>query len=60
MGFLSGIFSATIKAVLTPVAIVKDVANVVTDNEPDATKQLIESSVEDVKEAIEDLSDGEL
>lgn len=60
MGFLSGLFSATVKTVLTPVAIVKDVVNVATGEEADATKQLLESAGDDVKDATEDLADGEI
>ena len=60
MGFLSGIFSAAVKTVLTPVAIVKDVVNVVSGEEADATKSLLESAAEDASDATEDLVDGEL
>jgi hypothetical protein len=59
MGFLSSIVSATIKTTLTPVAVVKDAVNVVTGQEADATKRLLESSAEDVKESFDDLGDGE-
>lgn len=52
--------SAALKAALTPVAVVKDAVSVVTGDEPDATKQIIESSVEDLKEAADDLCDGEM
>jgi len=60
MGFLSGMFSAAVKTVLTPVAIVKDVVNVLTDEEADSTKTLLESAAEDVSEAVDDLGDGEV
>lgn len=60
MGFLGGIFSAVVKTVLTPVAIVKDAVNVATGEEPDATKELLRSAAEDVSEATEDLADGEV
>ena len=60
MGFLSGMFSAVVKTVLTPVAIVKDVANIVTGEEADATKSLLESAGDDVKQATDDLGDGEM
>jgi len=59
MGFLSGMFSAVVKTALTPVAIVKDVVNIVTGEEADATKSLLESAVEDVADATDDLGDGE-
>ena len=58
MGFLSGMFGAVIKTALTPVAIVKDVVNVVTDEDTDATTTLLESAVEDTHDAIDDLSEG--
>ena len=60
MGFLSNMFSAVVKTALTPVAVVKDVVNVVTGEEPDATKDLLSSAAEDVAEAAEDLGDGEI
>ena len=60
MGFLSNMISATVKTVLTPVAIVKDVVNVATGEDVDATKNLLGSAVEDVKDAGEDLMDGDL
>lgn len=53
-------FSAVVKTVLTPVAIVKDAVNVVTGEEPDTTKSLLQSAAEDVSEATEDLADGEV
>lgn len=52
MGFFSSIFSATVKTALTPLAVVKDAVNVVTGDEPDTTKKLIESAGEDVEEAL--------
>ena len=60
MGFLTNMFSATVKTVLTPVAIVKDAVNVVTGEEADATKNLLSSAAEDVADATENLGDGEL
>jgi hypothetical protein len=60
MGFLSGMFSAVVKTALTPVAIVKDAVNVVTGEEADATKSLLESAAEDVSDAADDLGDGEM
>lgn len=60
MGFFSEIISATVKVALTPVAIVKDVVNVATGNEADATKDLIQSAKDDAGEAMDDLCDGEL
>ena len=60
MGFLTNLISATVKTALTPVAIVKDVVNVATDEEADATKKLLESAGEDVKQAAEDAGEGEM
>jgi hypothetical protein len=60
MGFLGGMFSAVVKTVLTPIAIVKDVVNIATGEEPDATKELLQSAANDVGEATEDLADGEV
>ena len=60
MGFLTNMFSATVKTILTPVAIVKDAVNVVTGEEADATKNLLSSAANDVVEAAEDLGDGEV
>ena len=58
MGFFSKIVSATIKTALTPVAILKDVVNVATDKDADATKKLLESAKEDAIEATDDLVEG--
>ena len=60
MGFFTNIISATVKTLLTPVAIVKDVVDVATGEEADNTKKLLESAQEDAKDAIEDLVDGEV
>jgi hypothetical protein len=60
MGFLTNMFSAVVKTALTPIAIVKDVVNVVTDQEADSTKTLLESAADDVSEAASDLGDGDV
>jgi hypothetical protein len=60
MGFLSDIFSATVKVALTPVAIVKDVVNVAIGDEANTTKELLNSAVDDVKQSADDLADGEI
>lgn len=60
MGFFSNILSATVKTVMTPVAVVKDVVNVAIGEEADDTKKLIESAGDDVKQSTEDLADGEI
>lgn len=58
MGFLSNLVSATLKTALTPVAVVKDVVNVVKGEEADSTKNLLNSAGEDLKDAGDDLVDG--
>jgi hypothetical protein len=60
MGFFSNIISATVKTALTPVAIVKDVVNVATGEEVNATKKLVKSAGEDAADAVDDLVDGEM
>ena len=60
MGFFSNIISATVKTALTPVAIVKDVVNVATGDEADATKKLLSSAKKDADDAFDDLGDAEL
>ena len=49
MGFLGNIISATVKTALTPVAIVKDVVDVATGNEPESTKKLLKSAAKDAE-----------
>lgn len=56
MGFFSNMISAAVKTALTPVAVVKDVVNVVTGEEADATKELLESAGDDVNEAFDDIT----
>jgi hypothetical protein len=60
MGFLTNMISATVKTALTPIAVVKDVVNVATGEDADATKKLLSSAAEDVSDAGDDLGDGEL
>jgi len=60
MGFLSSIIGATVKTVLTPVAVVKDAMNIVSGESPDSTKELLESIVNDLSEGFDDLGDGEI
>lgn len=60
MGFLSKMISATVKTVLTPIAIVKDVANVIQDKDVTATEDLISGVVEDLSDATDELTDGNL
>ena len=51
MGFLTNLISATVKTALTPVAIVKDVVDVATGNEPENTKKLLKSAAKDAEKA---------
>jgi len=60
MGFLTNLVSATVKTALTPVAVIKDAVDVVRGEEPETTKSLLSSAVEDVADAADDLGDGEL
>lgn len=58
MGFFSDIISATVKTVLTPVAIVKDAVAVVKGEEPDNTKDLLKSAGEDFNNAVDEITGG--
>jgi hypothetical protein len=60
MGFLSGLVSSVVKTVISPVAVVKDVVNVATGEEPNATKDLLESAGDDIKQAADDAAEGDL
>lgn len=54
MGFFSNIISSAVKVALTPVAVVVDVVKVATGQEPDTTKELLESAGEDLSDAVDD------
>lgn len=58
MGFFSSLVSATVKTVLTPVAIVKDAVDIVKGEEPENTKSLLESAGEDLDDAIDEACGG--
>lgn len=58
MGFFTDIISATVKVALTPVAIVKDIANIATGEEATATKELLESAADDASDAIDEITGG--
>lgn len=60
MSFLGKAFSAIVKTALNPIAVVKDAYNVATGEESNATKDLLESAGDDVKDATDDLVDGEI
>ena len=54
---LSDLTSAVVKTTLTPIAIVKDAADVVVGKEPENTKELLKSAADDIEEAAEDLTE---
>jgi len=56
MGFFSNIISSAVKVVISPVAIVVDVVSVVKSDEPNATKNLLESAGKDACDAMDDLT----
>lgn len=58
MGFFSDILSATVKTVLTPIAIVKDAVDIVKGEEPNNTKSLLQSAGEDLSDAIDEITGG--
>jgi len=58
MGFFSSIISSAVKVAISPVAVVVDVVKVVTGNEPDTTKNLLESAGEDMSDAFDDATGG--
>lgn len=58
MGFFSDILSATVKTVLTPIAIVKDAVDIVKGEEPNNTKSLLQSAGEDLSDAIDEVTGG--
>lgn len=58
MGFISNLVSATLKTAITPVAVVKNVANIIQGEEVESTKDLIESACEDLGQSLDDLSNG--
>lgn len=58
MGFFSSILSATVKVVLTPVAVATDAIAIVKGDEPDNTKDLLKSAGEDLDDAIDEACGG--
>ncbi len=51
MGFLGDVISGVVKVAITPVAAVKDIVNVATGKEPNATKKLLKSAGKDLNSA---------
>jgi len=60
MGLFGNLLSGIVKTALTPVAVAKDAINIVTDQDVNSTKKLLESVKEDVEDAMDDLAEGEL
>ena len=58
MGFFSDILSATVKTVLTPIAIVKDAVDIFKGEEPNNTKSLLQSAGEDLSDAVDEVTGG--
>lgn len=52
MGFLGKLIGTAVKTVITPVAIVKDVGNVITGDEVNSTEKHIDSIVDDIDDLI--------
>ena len=55
MGFFSNLVGSVVDIALTPIAVAKDVVNVVTGNETDATKNQIEKAGNKLSDAIDDI-----
>lgn len=55
MGFFSSIISSAVKVAISPVAVLVDVVKATPDNEPNTTKNLLESAGEDLCDAIDDI-----
>lgn len=60
MGLFTNLLSATIKTALSPIAVAKDAINIVTGEEAETTKKLLESIKEDIEDSGDDFADGEL
>jgi len=61
MGSLGNLVGSAVKVVLTPVAVAVDVVEVVTgEGEVDNTKDVVEGAVEDLGEARDNITEGDL
>lgn len=56
MGFLSGLVGAVVKTAVSPIAVAKDVVNAVTGEEVDSSKKAIDSIVDDIEEALDEIT----
>lgn len=55
-GFIGEIVEATVKVAVTPITIVKDIADVATGNEAENTSKLIESIGENIENGFDKLT----
>ena len=53
MGFFGDIIGIAVKTVLTPVAVVKDVVNIATDQKPNSTANHIDSITDDIEDLLD-------
>ena len=60
MGFFGELISATVKTALTPLAVVKDVVNVVTGEDIEATEKTVAGIIDNLENAVDELTDGNL
>lgn len=55
MGILGSLLSAAVKVAISPIAIAADVIDVVHGDQPTATKEVLGSALEDVKQGLDEL-----
>ena len=48
------LISSVVKTALTPVAVIKDAVDIVKGEEPNNTKDLLDSAAEDLKDAVDE------
>lgn len=53
--FIGDVASATVKIAVTPLAVSKDIISIATDQEADATKNLLSSAGDDLEQSLDDL-----
>lgn len=54
MGFFSNLTSGLVKVALTPLAVIKDAADVIIGETPDNTKNLLKDAGKDFEKAMDD------
>lgn len=57
MGFFGNLIGAAVKVAVTPIAVVKDVVDVTQGIIPDNTANLVDSAIDDVVDAFNDLTE---